>query len=162
MPQPVEVTKGEPKSETNNSSRKAKAKKSRPGNPTTTTKPTIRKVPMATYDSKKKELHLVRKADVNGEVMHTSPVSISLEGLTEDERQLAVSIAKVAINYAKAHDPTTKPKNNGKEGRSLVDKLLSVVKRLKSSHETRDPKDQESQISLTKADDKVVKSDEVI
>lgn len=142
-------------SKANNTRRLATSKKPDTSiNPYTTTKPTIRKVPMATYDSKKKELQLVRKADVGGEVMHTSPVSISLEGLTEDERQLAITIAKVAINYAKAHDPSTKPKNDGVEGRSLVDKLISVIKRLKSSHESRDPmKDPEAHIDLTKVED---------
>lgn len=117
----------------NDKSFKKKAKQNRSS--VTNSKPThIRKVPMATYDSKKFTLQFSRKANVDGESMTTNPIEISLKGLSEGERQLAINVAKIAINYANSHDPTKKPKNGDKVGKSLVDKLISIIKELKDSH----------------------------
>lgn len=88
---------------------------------------------MATYDSKSSELLFYRHADVDGEVMHSDPIRVSLEGLTEEEKQMAIMMTKVAINFAKSHDPAKPSRKDGK-GKSLVGKLLSAVERLKNSH----------------------------
>jgi hypothetical protein len=124
--------------------KKSKAKAKTPNRRAPTKKPTIRKVPVATYDSKSKILSLARKANVEGEGMTTDPVEIDLSDLSEDECQLAVSIAKVAINYAKGHDPDTKqePAKGSSKGRSLIDKLFNVIERLKLYHSTAKAEDE--------------------
>jgi hypothetical protein len=128
----------------NHAVKKSKAQAKTPKRRAPTKKPTIRKVPVATYDSKSKILSLARKANVEGEGMTTDPVEIDLSDLTENECQLAVSIAKVAINYAKGHDPDTKqePARGSSKGRSLIDKLFNVIERLKLYHSTAKAEDE--------------------
>jgi hypothetical protein len=131
---PKEGANAEAKAKTNKPKSKTRRKKSNRQKPTTNMKkPTIRKVPMATYDSGKKSLTLRRQAFVEGELGQFGLLEIPLGNLNELERQLVIATAKLSINYAKSHDVTEVP-NGSKAGRSLEDKLVSIVERLGATH----------------------------
>jgi hypothetical protein len=124
-------SKGKPSQQTSKRNRKTAKPKKRVA---PSKQPTIRKVPMADYDSGSKILTLYRKADIAGEsVTFDEKVEVDLKGLTETERQLVIATAKVSVNFAKNHDPST-PQPTGRNGRSLLDKLKGIVQRLRVYH----------------------------
>lgn len=55
---------------------------------------------MIRFDSSSKSLLLTRSTTVDGVQLKTAVTSISLEHTREDVRQVAISIAKLAITYA--------------------------------------------------------------
>lgn len=98
---------------------------------------------MALYDNTSKDLCFKRITFDGQDTLSTEPVRVSLKDLTELERQVVVSAAKVALNFAKQHDLHHVPTlNDGTEGQSSIGKLLKAIERLKSSHDCPPVKDE--------------------
>lgn len=59
--------------------------------------------PMVTYDSKTKCLSFKRILQINGEPFYSHSVDMQLENFDELTRQVAIAVAKQAINFANGH-----------------------------------------------------------
>jgi hypothetical protein len=134
-----DLAKAKPKANTQKKSVKSTTKKKlKTSRSPSVTKPTIRKVPMTHYCSKTKELTLYRQVTIDGSAGKFDEIVIPLEELNEDERQLVIKTAKLAVTYAKLHNPTIEPSNDGTKGKSLFGKLMDSIKRVASYHKNSD------------------------
>lgn len=89
---------------------------------------------MVSYQSKQKCLNLEATMRANGKSYRVTEASINLECLTEPERQMAIQLAKVIVNFCNGQrigEP--KPSSNDDNGavsQSQLDVLSARIKRV--------------------------------